>query len=77
MRLLLGRPVPTQGRQPEILTAPPFTCRPYRFRRHTNWTETTRVCLGLRLVPLASIGELVSCDWRSPRTAEASRAGRR
>jgi hypothetical protein len=62
MRLLFGRPMSTQGRQPEILTRLPFACRPDRFRRLTNWTETTRVCLGLRLVPLASIGESVSCD---------------
>ena len=62
MRLLFGRLVFTEGRQSETLTAPAVHLPTLWFRRQTNWTETTRVCLGLRLVPLASIGESVSCD---------------
>jgi hypothetical protein len=57
MRLLFGRLVFTEGRQSETLTAPAVHLPTYRFLGQTIWTETTRVLLGFRLVPLAGIGE--------------------
>jgi hypothetical protein len=62
MRLLLGRPGAHTGRQLEIQTAPAVHLPTLSVSQTDHWTETTCVCLGLRLAPLASIGESVSCD---------------
>ena len=77
MRLLFGRSVPTQGRQPEILTAPAVHLPTLSVSQKDHLDGATRVFLGLRLVPLATSASQFLAMGRSLRRqgAAASRSG--